>query len=125
MGLDDGALTVEPALADWLYVYYRLPEDRLEVVRAETAALFSALAQLRAAAPSPQDSASTDSAFSPALLRRPELRDGDITFMEVYGPLPQGSLAQLQAQIESLLPACPLLQSASRHAERFTELPCA
>lgn len=97
---------------DWLYVYYRLPQGRLDDVLAESAALFAALRQQ---AP----------AVNPALLRRPELRDGDITFMEVYGPLPAGSLPGLQACLDALLPAYPLLQSAARHAEKFTELPCA
>ena len=100
---------------EWLYVYYRLPQADLPAVCAQASALFARVQQAR-----PD--------ISPSLLRRPELRDGDITFMEVYGPLQAGSLAGLTEQIAGLLPHFPLLHGASRHTEKFTELsaaPCA
>ncbi len=100
---------------EWLYVYYRLPQANLQAVCAQAAALFERVHQMRPV-------------ISPSLLRRPELRDGDITFMEVYGPLPAGSLTSLTEQIADLLPQFPLLHGASRHTEQFTELsvaPCA
>ncbi len=98
-------------------MYYRAPENRLSDVCEEARALFAALQAVR--------QSSGCQALSPALLRRPELRDGDITFMEVYGPLASGSLPALAEQISALLPRFPLLGAAQRHTEKFTELPCA
>ena len=101
----------------WLYVYYRLPESSLQAARSEALRLFAALGDARALAGLER--------VTPQLLRRPELRDGDITFMEVYGPVAAPDVECLRNQIDACLRDCPLLLAAPRHTEHFTELPCA
>lgn len=100
----------------WLYVYYRLPQAQEARVLEQTRALFAALAQLRKKA--------DQSFLAPRLMRRPELRDGEITFMEVYGPMADIDLPVVKAQLETLLPAFEPLSVAARHSEHFIDLAC-
>lgn len=101
----------------WLYVYYRLPETLADAVQAEVAAYFARLDMAW--------SADTGSMLQPRLLRRPELRDGDVTFMEVYGPVEADALDAVRAHIAACLPNFPMLSSATRHTEHFIGLSCA
>jgi len=90
-------------MARRLYVYYRVTEAALP---AAVAAAHRVQAALVAAHPGLQAE----------LLRRPELRDGEVTLMEVYaGRLPPDAEA-LIAQATSALPQ-------PRHSERFDTLP--
>ena len=47
------------------------------------------------------------------LLRRPELRAGEATLMEVYGPLDKALAAVIEAEAHALLPGL------QRHVETF------
>ena len=84
-----------------LYVYYRVPEPALAAtvaaVRAMQAALVAAHPGLRA-----------------ELLRRPELRDGEVTLMETYAG-EAGLSPALEAAIAQAASALP----QPRHTERF------
>lgn len=93
--------------SEWLFVYYRLPESACSQAIAEVETLFGRLSGYGCA---------------PKLMRRPELRDGEITFMEVYGPLPVADADRLRSDLTRLLPGFPLLSSAPRHVERFLPL---
>lgn len=85
-----------------LYVYYRVPET---AVPATLAAARQVQAELVAAHPGLQAE----------LLRRPGLRDGDVTLMEAYaGPLG----AALEAAIHQATSALP----QPRHSEQFDTL---
>ncbi len=89
-------------MAARLYVYYKVPEAAL----AETAA---AARQVQAAL------CAAHPGLQAALLRRPELRDGDVTLMETYaGPLTDAMLAAI-TQATSDLPQ-------PRHSEHFDTL---
>ena len=85
------------------YVYYRVPEADLAAtvtaVRAVQAALLQQHPGLQA-----------------ELLRRPELRDGEVTLMETYVG---GLTATVLAAIDSATRALP----QPRHAEHFEPLP--
>lgn len=86
-------------MARRLYVYYRVAEARLPDT---TAAVRQVQAALVAAHPGLQAE----------LLRRPELRDGEVTLMETYaGPLTPAVDAAI-TQATSALPQ-------PRHSERF------
>lgn len=86
-----------------LYVYYRVAEPALAAtvaaVRAMQAALVEAHPGLRA-----------------ELLRRPELRDGEVTLMETYAGT-TGMSPALEAAITQAANTLPLPQP--RHTERF------
>ncbi len=89
-------------MARRLYVYYRVAEAQLP---ATVAAVQQAQASLVADHPGLQAE----------LLRRPELRDGDVTLMETYaGPLTPA----LEAAIVQATSALP----QPRHSERFDTL---
>jgi Domain of unknown function (DUF4936) len=89
-------------MARRLYVYYRVPQAQLA---AAAAAVRQVQATLVAAHPGLQAE----------LLRRPELRDGDVTLMETYaGPLTGAVLAAI-TQAKSALPP-------PRHSEHFDTL---
>jgi hypothetical protein len=89
-------------MARRLYVYYRVPEAALP---ATVAAARQVQADLVAAHPGLQAE----------LLRRPELRDGEVTLMETYaGPLGPA----LEAAITEATSALP----QPRHSERFDTL---
>ena len=89
-----------------LYVYYRVPEPLLAAtvaaVRAVQTALTEAHPGLRA-----------------ELLRRPELRDGEVTLMETYAAT-GGVSPALQAAITQAATTLPLPQP--RHNESFDPL---
>ncbi|OGB00350.1 MAG: hypothetical protein A3E25_11360 [Burkholderiales bacterium RIFCSPHIGHO2_12_FULL_69_20] len=85
-----------------LYVYYRVPEPALA---ATVKAVRTMQATLTAAHPGLQAE----------LLRRPELRDGEVTLMETYG----GNITPaMQATIEQAASALP----QPRHTESFHPL---
>lgn len=89
-------------MARRLYVYYRVPQAQLV---ATVAAVRQVQAALAAAHPGLQAE----------LLRRPELRDGDVTLMETYaGKLGEAVLAAI-TQATSALPQ-------PRHSEHFDTL---
>ena len=84
-----------------LYVYYRVPQQALattlEAVRTMHAMLIAAHPGLQA-----------------ELLRRPELRDGEVTLMETYAAA-AGISPAMQARIEHAAHALP----QPRHTESF------
>lgn len=85
-----------------VYVYYKVPADALGAVLAAARGL-----QARLAAQCP--------GLQCSLLRRPELRDGQVTVMETYaGVLPSDFEARLAAAASD----CPALPAA-RAVERF------
>jgi hypothetical protein len=89
-------------MARRLYVYYRVPQAQLD---ATVAAVRQVHAALVAAHPGLQAE----------LLRRPELREGEVTLMETYaGPLTDVVLAAI-TQATSALPQ-------PRHSEHFDTL---
>ena len=85
-----------------LYVYYRVPQAQLPAtvaaVRQVQAALVAAHPGLRA-----------------ELLRRPELRDGEVTLMETYAGSVSPAVEAAIAEATSGLPQ-------PRHSERFIPL---
>ena len=87
-----------------LYVYYRVAEGVLPAAQAQVRDF---QATLRADHP----------ALQARLMRRPELRDGQVTLMETYA-LPGGIPAELAARITAGTPALP----APRHVEAFDAL---
>lgn len=85
-----------------LYVYYRVPEERLAAVLAQARAMQAALA-------------SAHPGLRAELLRRPELRDGEVTLMETYaGAVDEAFIAALDATATTL--------PQPRHIERFLPL---
>ena len=85
-----------------LYVYYRVPQAQL-------AATVAAVRQVQPAL------AGAHPGLQAELLRRPELRDGEVTLMETYaGPLTNVVLAAI-TQATSALPQ-------PRHSEHFDTL---
>jgi len=89
-------------LARRLYVYYRVPAPALAATVTQVLLM---QATLRQAHPG----------LCTALLRRPELRDGEVTLMETYAGL---HAAALQATLALAAAALP----QPRHAEWFDEL---
>lgn len=87
-----------------LYVYYRVPEPALA---ATVTAVRAMQATLAAAHPGLQAE----------LLRRPELRDGEVTLMETYAAA-AGISPALQAAIDAAARALP----QPRHTESFDPL---
>ncbi len=89
-------------MARRLYVYYRVAEAQL-------AAVVAAVRQVQAGL------VVSHPGLQAELLRRPELRDGDVTLMETYaGPLTDTVLASI-TQATSALPQ-------PRHSEYFDTL---
>jgi len=85
-----------------LYVYYKVPQARLDDVVRAAHAMQAGLRQQFAG-------------LQCALLRRPELRDGEVTVMETYeGTVPPALEAHL-VQAAATLPQ-------PRHTERFIGL---
>ena len=84
-----------------LYVYYRVPEPALA---ATVAAVRTMQADLTADHPG----------LNAELLRRPELRDGEVTLMETYAGV-AGLSPALEAAIAQAASALP----QPRHTERF------
>lgn len=100
-----------PAGTRRLYVYYRVPLGRLRDV----------LAQVRRTQDRLVDA---HPGLQTGLLRRPELRDGDVTLMETYAVDAAGAPAGLDQplidQIERTLGAALAdLPCGARHAEIF------
>ncbi len=87
-----------------LYVYYRAAEHTLPATQAAVQAFQAALV-------------ADHPALQARLLRRPELRDGQVTLMETYA-LAGGIPAALAARIAAGAPALP----APRHVEAFDAL---
>jgi hypothetical protein len=87
---------------DRLYVYYRVPQARLAATVAQVHAMQSVL-QARFAG------------LRTGLLRRPELRDGEVTLMETYAGAADEAFA---AALDAAAAALP----QPRHTERFVPL---
>ena len=85
-----------------LYVYYKVPQAALP---ATVAAALQAQAALR----------STHPGLQAALMRRPELRDGQVTLMETYAGVLTPAVEAAIAEATSALPQ-------PRHSERFIPL---
>ena len=94
-----------PTMARRLFVYYRVLEAALPAVLVEVQAM---QADLMAAHPG----------LNAELLRRPELRDGEITLMEAYAG---GAVTAWTTALASAVAARPALP-APRHAEAFDNL---
>lgn len=92
-------------MARRLYVYYRVPEAALPSVLAELRAL---QADLMAAHPG----------LHAELLRRPDLREGEVTVMEAYAGGDVRAWTTALAKAVAARPALP----APRHTEAFDEL---
>jgi hypothetical protein len=85
-----------------LYVYYRVAEARLAETVTAVRAMQAALGGLHPG-------------LAAELLRRPNLRDGEVTLMEAYaGPVTGGFVAALDAAAGAL--------PQPRHAESFETL---
>lgn len=94
-----------------LYVYYRVAE-------VNEAALRAAVLRLQA------DLCASHPGLHTRLLRRPELLQGEITFMETYlATAPGGVDARLQAAIAAAAHVLAPWLKGARHTEVFT--PCA
>lgn len=93
-----------------LFIYYRVPVDAEAEVRLAVARMQQALV---VAHPGLQG----------RLLRRPEQRDGELTFMEVYARSGAGIDAALQAAIDQAAVSLAPWLRGGRHTEVF--LPCA
>lgn len=91
-----------------IYVYYRLRSELAELMLPHVCAM--------------QDGLSAQYGVKTALKRRPEEKDGEQTWMEVYEAVPEDFLHALeQAAIDAHLPI-----SGERHIEVFEDLsPCA
>ena len=94
-----------PTMASRLFVYYRVREAALPSVLVEVQAL---QADLMAAHPG----------LNAELLRRPELRDGELTLMEAYAG---GDVTAWTMALASAVAARPALP-VPRHAEAFDNL---
>ncbi len=97
-----------PASADearTLFIYYRVASSRAAAARLEVEALQS---RLREALPGLQTQ----------LLRRPEEKDGQQTWMEIYSH-PQGVSPQAQDHIEAAARELQALCPGPRHVEVF------
>ena len=93
---------MHPAMAQRLYVYYK-------VARTQLASTVAAVQQVQAAL------VSAHPGLQAELLRRPALQDGEVTLLETYaGPLDPALEAAI-AQATSALPQ-------PRHSERFDTL---
>lgn len=91
-------------MAERLYVYYRVPEAALGAVLGRVRAMQAGLKARHAG-------------LQAELLRRPALRDGDVTLMETYAGLPP---AGFEAALDEAAAAAGLPQP--RHTERFIPL---
>ena len=89
-------------MARRLYVYYRVPEPQLAAVRVAVTALQAGLMQRLPG-------------LQAGLLRRPELRDGEVTLMETYHGVDADSLQAALAEAVGALPQ-------PRHSEWFDVL---
>ena len=88
-----------------LYVYYRVAEAALPALRAELASLQNSLM-------------ATHPGLQAQMLRRPDLRDGEVTVMETYVGGDATAWPTALAQAVAAHPALP----GQRHAEWFDEL---
>jgi hypothetical protein len=93
----------------WLFVYYKVPTDRVGDFSQAAYELFKQVGQAQLIC---------------QLMRRPGESGGLITLMEAFGPMEADQLARLQHSIDTYLSAHALLASVSRHSEVFTGLPC-
>ena len=82
------------------YVYYRVAEVDLDALTPALRGWQRSLCERHAG-------------LTAELLRRPELRDGEATLMEVYGPLDDALAAAIEAEARALLPGL------QRHVEAF------
>lgn len=88
-----------------LYVYYRCAATALGEIAATARAMQTALAALHPG-------------LATELLRRPEIRDGQVTLMEVYAGLPvERDSADFEEQLARAARQVALPQP--RHVERF------
>lgn len=85
------------------YVYYRVDEAELGAVVPAVRAWQRGLCERHPG-------------LQAELLRRPELREGQVTLMEVYGPLDDALAAIVEAEARGLLP------HLQRHVEAFDRL---
>ncbi|MBC3935850.1 DUF4936 family protein [Undibacterium sp. CY7W] len=92
------------------YVYFKTPEEKSAAVIAEVALLQQ---RLHALCPELQQAGM-------ALQRRPELKQGLITWMEIYHQVPDNFEALLRSALQHV--DFPELQYAERHAEYFVDV---
>ena len=92
-------------MARRLFVYYRVLEAALPAVLVEVRALQAGLM-------------AAHQGLQAGLLRRPDLRDGEVTLMEAYAG---GDVPAWAAALASAVAARPALP-VPRHAETFDEL---
>jgi hypothetical protein len=99
----------------WLYVYYKTPADKA----AEWAEASQAIV----------NHINNELGVQAKLLRRPQAIDGAVTWMEVYGPLPERMLDELNNALSharttpeaSVTESCINWQSIQLHTELFLE----
>jgi len=101
--------------ARWLYVYYKINESDLEDYCKHAAVLFSKLTA------SPISHALV---LKPQLLRRPETKQGVITLMEVYGPMPEVAMRSFSETLNCFRREMSCYSALSLHDEYFDELLC-
>ena len=89
-------------MARRLYVYYRVPQAQLAATVAAVRRVQTALA-------------GAHPGLQAELLRRPELRDGEVTLMETYAGALTGAVLAAITQATSALPQ-------PRHSEHFDTL---
>ncbi|MBC3930328.1 DUF4936 family protein [Undibacterium curvum] len=92
------------------YIYFKMPDAKAVAVIAEVALLQQ---RLRALSPELQQTGM-------ALQRRPDLKQGLITWMEIYREVPDNFEAQLRSALQHV--DFPELQYAERHAEYFVDV---
>jgi hypothetical protein len=88
-----------------LYVYYRAKSDNAAVVQARANAMQAQLARTQGVA-----------GF---LKRRPSVKDGYHTWMEVYPAVPDGFAERLQSAVQEA--GLPELIEGERHSELFED----
>jgi hypothetical protein len=94
-----------------LYVYYRVPAEAALAALAEVQAAQNRLRQ-------------TLPGLETGLLKRPDVKDGLQTWMEIYRH-PDGLDGAQQEQLQTWLAALPSQRASERHVECFESLPAA
>jgi hypothetical protein len=96
-------------------VYYKVSESELQNYCKHAGTLFTRLKQAQTSSPF---------VIEPQLLRRPEIKQGLITLMEVYGPLPQARLLALAEVLEKARIEMACYSDLALSHEYFDELSC-
>jgi hypothetical protein len=93
-----------------LFIYYRVPAAHAEKMQKKVTAMQAALHEQWPVAT--------------ALKRRPELKDGFETWMEIYGQIPEDFPTALESAVRDA--ALLTLTEGGRHIETFIDItPCA